>query len=124
MKFKTLLSIALLVAMSSVAFAELQNVEIGGSLRIRGNYFGLDSLGDVSFIEQRTRLNVKADFTQEVSAFIELDAYDVWGEDFRSDHVTGGDRRPVTTDDTAVRRSGDVASIEPMRYQVSNISRP
>ena len=30
----------------------------------------------------------------------------------------------VTTDDTAVRSSGEVASIEPMRYQVSNISRP
>ncbi|NLV45868.1 MAG: alginate export family protein [Candidatus Hydrogenedentes bacterium] len=93
MKFKTLLSIALLVAMSSVAFAELQNVEIGGSLRIRGNYFGLDSLGDVSFIEQRTRLNVKADFTQEVSAFIELDSYDVWGEDFRSMYICGNDMR-------------------------------
>ena len=32
--------------------------------------------------------------------------------------------RPVTTDDTAARSSGDVASIDPMRYQVSNISRP
>ena len=93
MKFKTLLSIALLVTISSIAFAELQNVEIGGNLRIRGNYFGLDSLGDSSFIEQRTRLNVKADFTQEVSAFIELDSYDVWGEDFRSMYICGNDMR-------------------------------
>ena len=93
MKFKTLLSIALLVTNSSIAFAELQNVEIGGNLRIRGNYFGFDSLGDTSFIEQRTRLNVKADFTQEVSAFIELDSYDVWGEDFRSMYICGNDMR-------------------------------
>jgi hypothetical protein len=79
--------------MGSVAFAELQNVEIGGSIRIRGNYFNMDSLGDSSFVEQRTRLNVKADFTQEVSAFIELDSYDIWGEDFRSWYLCGNDFR-------------------------------
>ena len=93
MKCRTLFSIALLVTMSGIAFAELQNVEVGGNLRIRGNYFNFDSLGDSSFIEQRTRLNVKADFTQQVSAFIEFDSYDVWGEDFRSNYLTGGDLR-------------------------------
>jgi hypothetical protein len=93
MRFRTLLAVALIASLGGMAFAELQNVEIGGSLRIRGNYFGLDSLGDVSFIEQRTRLNVKADFTQDVSAFIELDSYDVWGEDFRSVYLTGSDFR-------------------------------
>jgi len=93
MKCRTLLSIALLLTMSGIAFAELQNVEVGGNLRIRGNYFNLDSLGDSSFIEQRTRLNVKADFTQQVSAFIEFDSYDVWGEDFRSNYLTGADLR-------------------------------
>lgn len=93
MKFKTFLTIAVLVAMSSVAFAELQNVEIGGNIRIRGNYFNMDSFGKSSFIEQRTRLNVKADFTQDVSAFIELDSYDVWGEDFRSWYICGNDWR-------------------------------
>jgi opacity protein-like surface antigen len=95
-KFKmsrTLLAVALIVTMSGVAFAELQNVEIGGSIRIRGNYFNLDSLGDSSFIEQRTRLNVKADFTQEVSLFVELDNYNWWGEDFRSNYLTGADFR-------------------------------
>ena len=42
MRFKTLLAVALLVCMSASVFAELQNVEIGGSLRIRGNYFNMD----------------------------------------------------------------------------------
>ena len=71
-----------------VAFAELQNVEVGGKLRIRGNMFSLED-NDASFVEQRTMLNVKADFTNEVSAFIELDSYDIWGEDFRSNYLTG-----------------------------------
>lgn len=93
MRFRTLLAVALIAGLSGVAFAELQNVEIGGSLRIRGNYFSMDSLGDTSYVEQRTRLNVKADFTQDVSAFIELDSYDVWGEDFRSVYLTGSDFR-------------------------------
>ncbi len=94
MSFRTLLVVALIATLGGFAYAELQNVEIGGSLRIRGNYFNLDdSLGDMSFIEQRTRLNVKADFTQEVSAFIELDSYDVWGEDFRSWYLCGNDFR-------------------------------
>lgn len=93
MKRNILVLIVLVAALSGIAFAELQNVEIGGSIRIRGDYFSRDSLGDMSFIEQRTRLNVKADFTQEVSAFIELDSYDVWGEDFRSMYLTGSDLR-------------------------------
>lgn len=93
MRFRTLLAVALIASLGGMAFAELQNVEIGGSLRIRGNYFSMDSLGDTSYVEQRTRLNVKADFTQDVSAFIELDSYDVWGEDFRSVYLTGSDFR-------------------------------
>ncbi len=93
MKRNILVLIVLVAALSGIAFAELQNVEIGGTIRIRGDYFSRDSLGDMSFIEQRTRLNVKADFTQEVSAFIELDSYDVWGEDFRSMYLTGSDLR-------------------------------
>ena len=94
MSFRTLLAVALIATLAGIAGAELQNVEIGGNLRIRANYFNFDdSLPDMSFIEQRTRLNVKADFTQEVSAFIELDSYDVWGEDFRSWYLCGNDFR-------------------------------
>ena len=93
MRKLTTMTVLLTVACCVSAMAELQNVEIGGSLRIRGNYFNMDSLGDYSFIEQRTRLNVKADFTQQVSAFIEFDHYNFWGEDFRSWYLCGNDFR-------------------------------
>ncbi|MBX7257881.1 MAG: alginate export family protein [Candidatus Hydrogenedentes bacterium] len=142
------LAAALLVAVLPAA-AELQNVQVGGSIQIRANYYsnlvpnsdtvGPGALGatqiiwpafflprraigsgafngngvlsafswdeesnDLQFVEQRTRLNVKADFTNEVSAFIELDSYDIWGEDFRSDYITGGDFRAVSNDDVEI----------------------
>ncbi len=116
---------AVAVAFASVAlsaFADLQNVVVGGSVRIRGNWYSGSSGPDkytalrypampgrfqvdspffgwnndansIAWVEQRTKLNVKADFTDNVSAFIELDSYDIWGEDFRSDYLTGADSR-------------------------------
>ncbi|HUW61750.1 MAG TPA: alginate export family protein [Candidatus Bathyarchaeia archaeon] len=143
------LIVAALAMTAMPSFAELQNVMVGGQIRIRGNWFdeaalpdsavhnnrlfqwslvnwrpgilnplagarwfgvpgraGVGSLfswddrgGKLSFTEMRTRLNVRADFTEMVSAFIELDSYDIWGEDFRSDYVTGVDRRAGTGDD-------------------------
>ena len=150
------LTAALLVA-AVPAMAELQNVQVGGEIRIRADYYTnntFDIAGQgvaqtaptlvgnqiiwpsfflprraigsgpfngngivssfawsdrdsnaQSFVEQRTKLNVKADFTNEVSAFIELDSYDVWGEDFRSDYVTGLDNRAVTGDDVEVNQA-------------------
>lgn len=79
MRFGILAGLFLLAG--TVALAELQQVQVGGQIRIRGNYMNLDSLGDSSFVEQRTRVNVTADFTEDVSAFIELDNYHVWGRD-------------------------------------------
>ncbi|MBW7865625.1 MAG: alginate export family protein [Candidatus Hydrogenedens sp.] len=96
---KTIALCALVLAVAGGAWAELQNVEIGGSLRIRGNYYNMDSFADQSFIEQRTRLNVKGDFTSDVSVFIEMDSYDIWGEDFRSDYLRGADGRAASVDD-------------------------
>jgi len=144
---KSLMIIAL-VAIAMPAFAELQNVQIGGELRIRGNWYmnayaqpnntlrwpaiggvnwlnarsigtgfnknfpGIlsafswdDNGNDTKNFEQRTRLNFKADFTSEVSAFVELDSYDVWGEEFRSNWITGQDFRqndPGQNDDVAI----------------------
>ncbi len=146
-KFIMIALVALIAATS--AFAELQNVVVGGELRIRGNWhssewsvdgltnrnplfqppwtpstapfinplgglrwsagqlpfrptgnifgsYDFDSAGSShSFVEQRTLLNVRADFTNEVSAFIELDSYDWWGEDFRSDYISGNDFRGI-----------------------------
>jgi len=140
--------IAVMVAASIPAFAELQNVLVGGSLQIRGNWLSNEAVGDsltannplfqqwnlsswkgvaggnplrnarwaaqagrlaISSpfswndvnhqawgVEQRTKLNVRADFTEKVSAFIELDAYNIWGENFRSNYLTGVDNRGVS----------------------------
>ncbi len=101
--FTSLVIAAVIVGMGGLAYADLQNVEIDGKLRIRGNYFNMDdavTLGDTSFVEQRTRLGVKADFTDGVSVYMELDSYDNWGEDFRSQaYLTGVDARAASGDD-------------------------
>ncbi len=136
--FITLVAVCATLAMP--AFAELQTVQVGGEITIRGNWMmnvpvdptslspvsfanylrwsalGLakrplgswsggnagifsdfawdqDNSNDAKYVSQRTRLNVKADFTNDVSAFIELDAYNNWGDNFRSDYVTGADNR-------------------------------
>lgn len=137
------LAVVFLLAPISL-YAELQNVEVGGSIRLRWNYisnaftdfvgpaptpetrwspisvlgrpignllgpgvssiFDWDNKGDdLSFVEQRTRLHINADFTENVRAFVELDSYDVWGEDFRSvDYVTGVDTRARSVEDIEV----------------------
>ena len=78
---RRLFAMLLVLFLSGTVSAELQQVQVGGQIRIRGNYMNLDSLGDSSFVEQRTRVGVTADFTEDVSAFIELDNYHVWGRD-------------------------------------------
>ncbi len=94
MHSKTAFLLCALAAISGgTAWAELQNVELSGNLRIRGNYYGYDSLADLSYIQQRTRLGVKADFTNDISAFVEFDSYGVWGEGFRSNYLNGIDNR-------------------------------
>ena len=157
-------SIAIILALITItlaipAFAELQNVTVGGELRLRGNYWDggmgsdLDALGathhynplfvgpwnligryfnwnnagqatlrwpqygagrvaafsprfawnddnfSTTFVEERTRLNIRADFTDQVSAFIEFDSSDIWGDDFRSNYLTGADGAAATIND-------------------------
>ncbi len=48
-----------------------------------------------ALVSQWTRLNLKADFTDNVEAFIEFDSLDTWGESLRSDYLTGVDARGV-----------------------------
>ncbi len=81
-----------LFCFSLPALADLQEVKVGGSLRIRGNWyseqsspltFDKDLQSDQLFVEQRTRVNVSATFTDDVNAFIELDSYNVFGDTFR-----------------------------------------
>jgi hypothetical protein len=129
------LGIALLVlTLMGGAYAELQSVEVGGSIRIRGRYwrntyanggggpqvnrlpgvfpgralglfgyntrFDFDDRGnDLKFFEQKTRLGVTACFTSNVSAHIVLESFDVWGEDFRSNYLTGADARANSNND-------------------------
>jgi len=137
---------AVLLATALPSLADLQNVQVGGEIRIRGDWvrntltttpievrftpdqvrgrsiggpfedLGVVSImdwdkrgNDLKLIEQRTRLNVKADFTDQVNAFIELDSYDIWGEDFRSNYLTGVDSRASAgVTDTVLGKDGDV----------------
>jgi hypothetical protein len=136
MRARQLCLLLLLVLVGTIpALAELQNVEVGGEVRLRGNHIddtftpvplfevrwpatvlglrpiggpfaagGNNGLGVVStrdwddqgnamkFVEQRTRLHLLADFTDNVSAMVEFDHYGMWGENFRSDYITGMDR--------------------------------
>jgi len=118
------------------ALGQLERVEVGGEIRILGEYyrnvetpgdglrwpanwllgrpvgngpdifsgFGWDNHGPgLSLVTQWTRLHIKADFTDAVRAFIELDNVHVWGtelniehewdQSFRSDYITGGEDR-------------------------------
>lgn len=94
---KALTMVALGLATVTAAQAELQNVELDGSIRIRGNYYhnddnlAVNAGEDVANVEHRTRLGVKADFTDDVSVYIEFDAYNIWGDSFRSNWITGND---------------------------------
>ena len=78
----TALAIAL---MSGVSYADLQNVQVGGSIRTRGNSFysvASDENNSANqFTESRTTIDVAADFSDENSANITLSRYGVWGGD-------------------------------------------
>lgn len=87
----------LMVALTVPAFAELQNVEVGGSIRIRGNWYSSEAVNAFTeagnalpFVEQRSTVSVKADFTDDVTAFLELDSYEIWGTSFRDSYTGPG----------------------------------
>jgi len=155
MRKSVVLVIAVLTVATAVpAFADLQNVIVGGSIRVRGNYwtgsfnadsqwernplfqpanfpwritplntfrpagnalaglrwpavpgraavtspvsFNKDFSNGLKFVEQLSKINVKADFTDQVAAFVEFDTYDIWGDNFRSNYITGVDARGGT----------------------------
>ncbi len=73
--------VALVVAAGANAYAELKDVTIGGSLRFRGDAVGplgfdSDNPGN-DFISTTTRLNITAEMTEGVSAFIEIQEIDI-----------------------------------------------
>ncbi len=81
------------VLCATAAPAELQKTEVGGYTQVIGYYYGYDSLPSVAYADQWTRLHVKADFTNDVSAFVEFDSYAPWGDSFRSNYLTSIDGR-------------------------------
>jgi len=89
---KVLTSAAAVALIGASSYADLQNVEVGGDIRIRGNSFFdnfSETLDNSQFTEQRTSLNITADFSDDVSAFIEIDAYNLWGDSTRDGITTG-----------------------------------
>ena len=123
----------MLVMLVGAAYADLQNVQVGGIIEMRGRYiqssfnskhattnsmlevkgpaywFPGRALGnkdgvvtdrgwsnranDWRFYESAISMYVKADFTDYVSAMIDLYSFNNWGDDFRTDYRTGVDAR-------------------------------
>ncbi|MBI2425023.1 MAG: alginate export family protein [Candidatus Hydrogenedentes bacterium] len=148
-----LLSVLVLMGMGATAVAELQEVSVGGEVRIRGRHwtntynrvtagpgvvripaafltgrplgpfgassrFDFDDAGsDAGYVEHRTRINLTAKFSDEIRAFVELESFDIWGEDFRSDYVTGADARAATGNDVELYQ-GYIEADELLGYPV------
>lgn len=66
--------------------------------------FGNDNRSQ-DFLEQRTTLNVTADFTDRIRAFMEMEYYRRWGRDFRSNYITGADFQRSSAGDVQLIQS-------------------
>ena len=85
-KLVVLFAFALLIAFTTGAIAEVQNVKVGGDIRIRplyqNNITTLNSSNnqdDYGYIEQRTRVIVEADLTDNVAVAATIEAESGWG---------------------------------------------
>ena len=85
-KLTILFALALVVAFATSAVAEVQNVKVGGDIRIRplyeNNLATLNSSVDsdeFGAIEQRTRVIVEADLTDNVAVSAVIEAESNWG---------------------------------------------
>ncbi|HNR34468.1 MAG TPA: alginate export family protein [Candidatus Hydrogenedentes bacterium] len=106
--------LAMVAGLTGMARADLQNVQTGGRIVIRGRWihntfnesraavlhngfpslYAWDETNDWTSVEQATSWHARADFTGGVSAFVEFYAYHFWGDGFRSDYLGGIDARP------------------------------
>lgn len=120
-KISILLALALVVALTLPAVAEVEEVTVGGSIQIRGQYLGPGPADDVSgfgeegrdadslwaddensaldWITQRTRINVEAKLSGSVRAFVELQSFDTWGVDTNSNDPKADDFLPDGEED-------------------------
>ncbi len=107
-----LLALTLVVALSMPAVAEVEEITVGGSIIVQGEFqesgFGPagpvpaiaprtgfdDDIASQAWYSQRTRVNVDAALSGGVRAFVELQAYDVWG-DAGYDDIGTGSSNPV-----------------------------
>lgn len=94
-KLVALFALALIVAFAASSYAEVQNVKVGGDIRIRGNYSDnvatlTDSEDNFGFIQQRTRAIVEADLTDNVAVNATIEAESVWGDGTDTNTTTAG----------------------------------
>ena len=131
-----------MLLVACTATAELQNISIGGEIRIRArdwhnvydttNPNGLSDpripafllpnrpigpFGTVSrygfydrgnerdYVEQKTTIDIEADFTDNIRAEVLFESYDQWGTGFRSNYLTGADTSDLGTSDVALSQS-------------------
>ncbi len=107
-KLSILLALALVVALTGPAVAEVEEITVGGSIQIRGQILtpGValagefdeafnDDVNSLDWVTQRTRVNVDAKLSGGVRGFVELQSYDLWGVDefgeFEFDNVSSFD---------------------------------
>lgn len=113
-KISLFLALALVVALALPAAAEVEEITVGGSIQIRGQYLtpgfeveeviepplvvGFDDdFNDLYWVTQRTLLNVDARLTGNVRAFAEIQAFDFWGlddDDFSAEAASLGLNEP------------------------------
>ncbi len=85
--------------------AFVQKRPVGGT-KITSKYKWDNEGPDWTRYESSVLLNFKADFTDNVTAFIEFYDWHIWGEDFRSrDYATGTDIRADSKDDVEIEQA-------------------
>ena len=91
-RISILLALALVVALTLPAVAEVEEVTVGGGIQIRGqlltpgvfdNEFAFDDeQNGYDWITTRARVNVDAKLSGGVRGFLEFHAYDTWGSNY------------------------------------------
>lgn len=90
----------------------LQNVEVGGGIRIEGDWYGLGRKSTSSaqgWTEQRTRLNFKAEYKDDDTDSVKSDGLNRSDFSFRSDYLTGFDTSgpPAVNAEQAVKEANE-----------------